>query len=85
MIQKILSCLIFGVIAEEFYGKSSRVENLLDSNFQDKVINSDEMWIVEFYAPWCGHCQQLKPSYEKAAKALQGVVRVGAVNMDEQK
>ncbi len=85
MIQTLLSCLIFGVIAEEFYGKSSRVENLLDSNFQDKVINSDEMWIVEFYAPWCGHCQQLKPSYEKAAKALQGVVRVGAVNMDEQK
>ena len=85
MIQALLCCLIFGVIAEEFYGKSSRVENLLDSNFQDKVINSDEMWIVEFYAPWCGHCQQLKPSYEKAAKALQGVVRVGAVNMDEQK
>jgi protein disulfide-isomerase A6 len=29
---------------------------LTGSNFDDEVLGSKDIWFVEFYAPWCGHC-----------------------------
>jgi len=39
------------------YSASSNVISLTDKDFDSKVINSDGIWLVEFYAPWCGHCK----------------------------
>ncbi|KAG0234755.1 hypothetical protein BGW42_006218 [Actinomortierella wolfii] len=44
----------------------SAVKTLLDSTF-DKEIKSGKHVLVEFYAPWCGHCKNLAPTYEKVA------------------
>lgn len=76
---------IFGtllVTVNAFYSASDVVE-LSQNDFNNEVIQSDELWLVEFYAPWCGHCQSLAPEWKKAASALKGIVKIGAVDADK--
>lgn len=44
------------------------VHVIVANNFEDVVINNDKDVLVEFYAPWCGHCKSLAPKYEELAK-----------------
>ena len=67
--------------AQALYSPSSPVVKLTKDNFKKLVLDSDQLWFIEFFAPWCGHCKQLAPAWEKAAKTLKGVVNVGAVDM----
>ncbi|KAI2641010.1 thioredoxin-domain-containing protein [Xylaria nigripes] len=66
------------------YTKNSPVLQVDSKNYERLIAKSNHTSVVEFYAPWCGHCQNLKPAYEKAAKNLEGLAKVAAVNCDEE-
>jgi len=86
MMKGVVAVLLATVVAcSAFYENSEDVVELNEKNFASNVIGSDHVWVVEFFAPWCGHCKHFAPEYARAAKNLHGIVHVGAVNCDDQK
>jgi protein disulfide-isomerase A6 len=78
-------CIVGGVFAGAlpYDPNHEHITTIHHENFRDAVLQGDNMWVVEYYAPWCGHCKSFAPEYEKAAKALDGIVKFGAVNADD--
>ncbi|KAI8150188.1 thioredoxin-like protein [Fennellomyces sp. T-0311] len=54
----------------------------LDGNGLEAVKQSGQTWFIKYYAPWCGHCQNLAPAWEQMAKDLRRQVNVGEVNCE---
>jgi len=67
--------------AAALYGAKSDVIKLTKDNFQRELFSGD-VWILEFYAPWCGHCKALTPKYDAAATQLKGIAKLGAIDCD---
>jgi len=58
------------------------VKVVVGKNWEDVVINSNKHVLVEFYAPWCGHCKTLAPIYDETAAALAANENVLLVKVD---
>ena len=57
------------------------VRVLSESSFENAVNeNRDAGLLVEFYAPWCQHCQRLAPVYAEAARTLAGELVLAKVD-----
>ena len=57
---------------------------LTKENFETEVLKSDIPVLVDFWATWCGPCMMLSPVIAELAEELEGKVKVGKVNVDEQ-
>lgn len=56
----LLLCCVLGLVAASgpgLYRGGSKVVALHANNFEKLVKQSDAVWFVKFYAPWCGHCR----------------------------
>lgn len=50
--------------------QDSPVRVIVAKNFEQEVMQTKKDVLIEFYAPWCGHCKNLEPIYKKLAKQL---------------
>jgi thioredoxin 1 len=63
----------------------SNVEHINDSDFNEKVINSDVPVLVDFYAPWCGPCKNIAPILDELSKEYLSKAKIVKINVDENK
>ena len=54
-----------------------------DANFQEKVLSSDKLTVIDFWAEWCGPCRMLGPTIESVAEEYAGKVKVFKMNVDQ--
>ncbi|KAG0497998.1 hypothetical protein HPP92_002689 [Vanilla planifolia] len=58
------------------------VKIVVGNNFDEIVLDESQDVLLEIYAPWCGHCQALEPTYNKLAKHLRSVDSLVIAKMD---
>ncbi len=59
------------------------VLNITSENYENEVLKSDKKVLIDFYADWCGPCKIMSPVVDKIAEEMEGIVKVGKINVDE--
>lgn len=80
MFKKLIIITLLSLLAICFAADSDVI--VLDDNTIDAEIAKHPAILVEFYAPWCGHCKAFAPEYEKIATKLKGKVPVAKIDCD---
>lgn len=65
----------------------SPVEHLTSAEFKKQILTKKFYlpWLIDFYAPWCGHCTHFEPVFRQVAQKLDGKVRSGKVDCEAER
>ncbi len=53
-------------------------------NFEEEVLKSDIPVLIDFWALWCAPCRMLSPVISEIADEMNGIVKVGKINIDDE-
>ena len=62
--------------------QKSAVKVVVGNTFEKIVMDPKKDVLIELYAPWCGHCKKLEPTYKELAKKLKGEKNLVIAKMD---
>ena len=54
-----------------------------DTTFEQLVVESDKLVLVDFWAEWCGPCKMIAPVLDQIAQELDGELVIGKLDIDE--
>ena len=62
---------------------NDKIKILTDESFEEAVLNSNNLVLVDFWAEWCGPCKALAPILDEIANDYDGKVVIAKLNIDE--
>ncbi|MEI6407859.1 MAG: thioredoxin [Bacteroidota bacterium] len=58
-------------------------QEFTDSNFKAEILDSNQVAVIDLWAPWCGPCKMMTPIVDELSKEYEGKAVVGKLNVDD--